>query len=154
MTRKVVSNTRSIDVFWRIFLPLFFRGCRQRRMSAVSRIKLKFYMICSTKCALLSEPLQISIIGLQKWILKFVHRSCWRDTMSTFSVLQESEGEWTSDKIVEILRLRIPAYFVPDPQLLHDVITAFQTRLEDVFVVSYPKSDELCLLTTFFLYLS
>ena len=45
--------------------------------------------------------------------------------MSTFSVLQESEGEWTSDKIVEILRLRIPAYFVPDPQLLHDVITAF-----------------------------
>ena len=45
--------------------------------------------------------------------------------MSTFSVLQESEGEWTSDKIVEILRLRIPAYFAPDPQLLHDVITAF-----------------------------
>ena len=74
--------------------------------------------------------------------------------MSTFSVLQESKGEWTSDKIVEILRLRIPAYFFPDPQLLHDVITAFQTRLEDVFVVSYPKSDELCLLTTFFLYLS
>ena len=47
--------------------------------------------------------------------------------MSTFSVLQESEGEWTSDKTVEVLRLRIPTYFVPDPQLLHDFITGFQT---------------------------
>ena len=33
-----------------------------------------------------------------------------RDTMSTFPVLQESEGEWTSDKIVEVMGLKIPAY--------------------------------------------
>ena len=60
-----------------------------------------------------------------------------RDTMSTFPVLQESEGEWTSDKTVELLGLRIPAYFVPDPQLLHDFITGFQTRPDDVFVVGW-----------------
>ena len=42
MTRKVVSNTRSIVVFRRIFLLLFFRDYRRRCMPAVSRIKLKF----------------------------------------------------------------------------------------------------------------
>ena len=62
--------------------------------------------------------------------------------MATFPVLQESEGEWTSDKTVEILGLRIPAYFAPDPQLLQDFITNFQTKADDVFIASYPKSGE------------
>ena len=62
--------------------------------------------------------------------------------MATFPVLQEREGEWTSDKTVEILGLRIPAYFVPDPQLLQDFITNFQTKADDVFIASYPKSGE------------
>ena len=46
MTRKVVSNTRPIAVFRRIFLLLFFRdsraGNRCKRTPAFSRIKLKF----------------------------------------------------------------------------------------------------------------
>ena len=46
MTRKAVSNTRSIAVFRRIFLLLFFCDSwaenRRKRILAVSRIKLKF----------------------------------------------------------------------------------------------------------------
>ena len=46
MTRKVVSNSRSIVVFRRIFLLLFFRDSwaenRRRRIPAVSCIKPKF----------------------------------------------------------------------------------------------------------------
>ena len=42
MTRKVVSNTRSIVVFRSIFLLLFLRDYQHRHMPAVSRIELKF----------------------------------------------------------------------------------------------------------------
>ena len=66
--------------------------------------------------------------------------------MSSFPVFQETEGEWTSVRTVEILGVRIPAYFTTDPQLLCDFITNFQTKPDDVFIVSYPKSGELKLL--------
>ena len=62
--------------------------------------------------------------------------------MATFPVLQEREGEWTNSKMVEILGLRILSYFAPDPQLLQDFITNFQTKADDVFIASYPKSGE------------
>ena len=61
---------------------------------------------------------------------------------SSFPVFQEIEGEWTSVKTVEILGLRIPAYFTSDAQLLYDFITTFQTKSDDVFIVSYPKSGK------------
>ena len=60
--------------------------------------------------------------------------------MANFPVFQETEGEWTSVRTVEILGVRIPAYFTTDPQLLYDFITNFQTKPDDVFIVSYPKS--------------
>lgn len=63
--------------------------------------------------------------------------------MSNFPVFQEIEGEWRSTKTIEILGLRIPAYFTPDPQLLCDYITNFQTKSDDLFVASYPKSGKI-----------
>jgi len=63
--------------------------------------------------------------------------------MASFPVFQETEGEWTSVRTVEILGVRIPAYFTRDPQVLYDFITNFQTKPDDVFIVSYPKSGKL-----------
>ena len=65
-----------------------------------------------------------------------------RAIMANFQIQQEIEGEWRSTKTVEIMGLRIPAYFTTDPQLLHDYIANFQTKSDDVFVVSYPKSGK------------
>ena len=66
--------------------------------------------------------------------------------MASYPIIQEREGEWTSNEMIEILGLRIPAFFVygsQGPELLYDFITNFQTKPDDVFIVSYPKSGEL-----------
>ena len=62
--------------------------------------------------------------------------------MASSPVFQLTEGEWTSEKFVDVLGVKISAFFTPDPQLLYDFITNFQTRPDDVFVVTYPKSGE------------
>ena len=60
--------------------------------------------------------------------------------MTSSSVLQFTEGEWTSEKLIEILGFKIPTYLVGDDALLTEFISSFQTRQDDVFIVTYPKS--------------
>lgn len=60
--------------------------------------------------------------------------------MESLPVFQVKVNEWTSAKYFDVLGMKILTFFTPNPKLLSDVISNFQTRAEDVFVVTYPKS--------------
>ena len=47
--------------------------------------------------------------------------------------IQTTDGKWTTVKCLDILGVRIPAYFTKNPTLLADHISNFHTILDDVF---------------------
>ena len=61
--------------------------------------------------------------------------------MATFQIMQEKEGSWTGPELAIIHGIRIPKARL-DPSFREEDLDDFQTRKDDVFVVSYPKSGK------------
>lgn len=60
--------------------------------------------------------------------------------MASFPIIQVTEGEQRSLRLCDVLGVKFPEFFTKHPALLADYISNFETRPDDVFVVSYPKS--------------
>ena len=61
--------------------------------------------------------------------------------MATFKIVQETEGSWTGPETAIVRGVRIPKARL-DPSFREEDLDHFQTRKDDVFVVSYPKSGK------------
>ena len=60
--------------------------------------------------------------------------------MANYPTVQEKDGDWIGPKYCLVHGVRISEW-VADPNLGKD-LEEFQTRKDDVFVVSYPKSGK------------
>ena len=66
------------------------------------------------------------------------HSFAFPEDMATFQTVREKEGSWTSPEMAIIRGVRISAALVDSN--LDEGLDHFQTRKDDVFVASYPKS--------------
>ena len=75
------------------------------------------------------------------WPVLFVAKQRTQQfNMASFPIIQVTEGEQRSLRLWDVLGVKFPEYFTKHPALLADYISNFETRPDDVFVVSYPKS--------------
>jgi len=61
------------------------------------------------------------------------------EDMATFEIVQETEGNWTGPEVAIIHGVKIPVAQL-HPSFREEDLDHFQTRKDDVFVVTYPKS--------------
>ena len=71
----------------------------------------------------------------------------WRPLINFVPVMASensffSDGEWTLQSTFSLNGIPIPTNFTPDPAALQDYVANFQTRHDDVFIVSFPKSGK------------
>jgi len=63
-------------------------------------------------------------------------------TMTDFKIVQEHEGEFTGPRHALILGVRVPFYEPNIDQDFEKDFSRFETRPDDIYVVSYPKSGK------------